>query len=171
MIRSLERLQVGAADALLLHTIDPDVPVEESVGTLADLAGAGLARQIGVCNVDGRALARAQDVSSIAIVQNPLNAIDTQHLRLAESCGAAGIEFTAWWPLRGGALARNSKLRELARPLGLTAAQLALAWFRVAAPDVLPVVGFTRRFELEEALGSRADVDAELRAALEGVGA
>ena len=168
--RSLKRLQVGAADTLLLHTIDPDVPVEESVGALADLAEAGLARQIGVCNVNRRTLARAHDVAPIAVVQNLLNAIDTEHLGLAEDCAAAGIAFTAWWPLRGGELARHPHLIELARPFGLTAAELALAWFRVAVPDALPVVGFTRRFELEEALRSCGQVDDAVRAALEGFG-
>jgi aryl-alcohol dehydrogenase-like predicted oxidoreductase len=165
--RSLKRLRVGAADALLLHTIDPDVPVEESVGALADLAEAGLAGQIGVCNVTAQTLARAQDVAPIAIVQNPLNAIDTEHLGLAEDCATAGIAFTAWWPLRGGALARHPHLIQLARPFGLTAAQLALAWFRVAVPDVLPVVGFTQPFELDEALGSCGEIDNGLRAVLE----
>ena len=115
--RSLKRLRVESADALLLHTVDPDVPVQESIGALAELAEAGLARQIGICNVDDRTLALARGVAPIAFVQNPLNAIDTEHLDLAASCAAAGIGFIAWWPLRGGELARDPTLAAVARSL------------------------------------------------------
>ena len=141
-----------AVDLLLLHTVDPEVSLEESVGTLAELATEGRAKAVGVCNVDADQLARARATTGIAAVQNHLNMRDREHLQLAHDCADDGITFMAWWPLRGGALLEDAELTATATERGLTPAQLALTWIHETAPEVIPIVGFTEERELLEAL-------------------
>ena len=152
--RSLRRLRVEAVDLLLLHTLDPEVPLEESVGALADLVTEGRAKAMGVSNVDSTELSRARAVAEIAAVQNHLNLRDREHLELARECAEEGIAFLAWWPLRGGALLSDAELIASATGLGLTPAQGALAWIHAGAPDATSIVGFTSEKELLELLAT-----------------
>ncbi len=68
--RSLTLLRSEEIDLLQLHTVDPNIPIEESVGALGELQRAGKVRMIGVCKVDLEQLARARSVTEIVSVQN-----------------------------------------------------------------------------------------------------
>ena len=166
--RCLARLGDEHVDLLLLHTIDPGVPLEESVGALAELAAEGRAGGIGVCNVSAPELARASAVAEIAAVQNHLNLRDREHASLALACAAAGIRFFGWWPLRGGALVADDRIAALASHCEVSAAELALAWIHARAPAATPIVGFTDPAELGAALRARdLSLDEETLRALE----
>lgn len=67
---SLERLGVESVDLFYLHRVDPGVPIEESVGALAQLVREGKARFIGLCEVGGELLRRAHTVHPITAVQS-----------------------------------------------------------------------------------------------------
>ena len=153
--RCLARLGAEHVDLLLLHTIDPGVPLEESVGALAELAAEGRAGRIGVCNVGVPELDRAREVAEIAAVQNHLNLRDREHVPLALACADAGIRFFGWWPLRGGALVADDRIAALASRCEISAAELALAWIHARAPAATPIVGFTHPAELGAALRAR----------------
>ena len=67
---SLKRLQTDVVDLYQLHRVDPNVPVEESVGAMAELVQAGKVRAIGLSEVDVATLRRAQSVHPIATLQS-----------------------------------------------------------------------------------------------------
>jgi aryl-alcohol dehydrogenase-like predicted oxidoreductase len=75
--KSLRRLRCEQVDVLLLHRIDPDVPVEESIGALLGLVQVGKAAEIGLCTDDPTLLRRAATAGNIAYVQTELSLLRT----------------------------------------------------------------------------------------------
>lgn len=153
---SLRRLGVERLDLYQLHTVDPDVPLEESVGTLAELQREGKVRLIGVCNVGKAELARALRVAPIASVQNRFSLADRSSLDVAEACRQQGIAFIAWAPLgKGGLAGDDPTLARAAAQLGVSSAQLALAWVLHASPGSVPIPGTASVAHLEEDVTAR----------------
>ncbi len=139
---SLRRLRVERIDLYQLHRVDPSVPIEESIGALAELQSEGKVRHIGVSEVGLEQLKRARAVTSIATVQNRYNVADREHEAVLEHCAANAIGFIPWYPLGSGSLgARHGPLEPLAARLGVTPAQVALAWLLARSPVVLPIPG------------------------------
>src|SRR4051794_12476884 len=103
---SLKRLRLERIDLYQLHTVDPLVPIEESVGALVELQREGKIGGVGLSNVSAAELARAQSVADIVSVQNSCNLQDRSSDALVDLCGAAGIAFIAFYPLAKGRLAR-----------------------------------------------------------------
>ena len=83
---SLRRLKVERIDLYQLHRVDPSVPIEESIGALAELQSEGKVRHIGVSEVGLELLKRARAVTSIATVQNRYNVADREHEAVLEHC-------------------------------------------------------------------------------------
>ncbi|MFI5891519.1 aldo/keto reductase [Actinoplanes sp. NPDC051513] len=135
---SLRSLGVDRIDLYHLHWPDPHVPIEESVGALAELREAGKIDRIGVSNVDLAQLQRARSVAPIAAVQNRLSVFDQTSLPLARHCAETGTTFLAYSPLRGSGV----DLQPIADAHGATPQQIALAWLLSLA--VIPLVGATR---------------------------
>lgn len=160
---SLRRLRVDCIELYQLHTVDPDVPFEESLGALAELRAEGKIRRIGVCNVSAAELERARRVVEVSSVQNRFSLTERSASHVLTACEAAGIPFVAWAPLAKGYLARSH--RRLARPAarhGCTGSQVALAWLLSRSPLVLPIPGTSTLTHLEEnvgAAGIRLDPD------------
>src|SRR5216117_2628974 len=75
---SLKRLRLDRIDLYQLHTVDPKVPIEESVGTLKQMRDAGKIRHIGLSNVDKKEIDRARKIVPIASVQNRYNVEDRE---------------------------------------------------------------------------------------------
>lgn len=167
---SLSRLGVDVIDLYQLHRIDPKVPVEESVGALAELRDEGKIRHIGLSEVRVDDLERARAVTPIASVQNRYNVADREHEDVLEHCEREGIAFLPWFPLDTGKLAApDGALSRLAAETGATPAQLALAWLLRRSPVVLAIPGTGSLAHLEENCAAATvelgdDVHAELSA-------
>lgn len=97
---SLNRLGTNYIDLYYLHRLDPDVPVEESVGALADLVAEGAIGAIGLSEVSAATLRRASVEYPIAAVQNEYSlATRNSELGLLETCRELGTAFVAFSPL------------------------------------------------------------------------
>jgi aryl-alcohol dehydrogenase-like predicted oxidoreductase len=148
---SLKRLRVDRIDLYQLHAVDPSVPIEESVGALADLQSEGKIRHIGVSNVDARQLAQARQVATIVSVQNRYNLVDRHSEGVLEVCEREGIPFIPWFPLGFGDLTRGGgRLADIAAVRGATQAQIALAWLLSRSPVMLPIPGTSSLEHLDE---------------------
>jgi pyridoxine 4-dehydrogenase len=149
---SLRRLRVDRIDVYQLHTVDPRVPIEESVGALRDLQGQGKIRHIGVSNVNVDELSRARSVARLVSVQNRFSLSDRESDDVVAACEQHGLAFLPWYPLAAGALARSrsSHLRSIAIAHHATHAQIALAWLLRRSPVILPIPGTSSVAHLEE---------------------
>ena len=148
--RSLELLRTERIDLLQLHTLDPDVPLEESVGAMVELQAEGKVRMIGVSNVSVEELERARAVGEIVSVQNRYNLGDRASEDVLTACARAGIAFLPWFPIGAGALARAGELQAVATAHGATPAQVAIAWLLQRSPVLLPIPGTSSITHLDE---------------------
>jgi pyridoxine 4-dehydrogenase len=154
---SLERLRVERIDVYQLHSVDPSVPIKESVGALADLQQEGKIRYIGLSNVDARQLARAREVATIVSVQNRYNLVDRHSEGVLEACERDRIAFLPWFPLGFGDLTRGGgRLADVAAAKGATQAQIALAWLLRRSAVMLPIPGTSLLEHLEENVAAAA---------------
>jgi pyridoxine 4-dehydrogenase len=100
--RSLTVLRREAIDLYQLHTVDPCVRIEESLGAIVDLQREGKVRMIGVSNVSVAELERARTVADIVLVQNRYGVGDRRSDDVLERCQRDGIAFLPWFFARGG---------------------------------------------------------------------
>ncbi len=181
---SLRRLGVDAIDLWYLHFPDPEVPVEESVGAMAALVQEGKVRQLGVCNVSAEQALAAHQAHPLAAVQGEYSlwTRDPEH-ELLPVLRELGIGFVPWSPLGAGFFAgptdvgapgedfrtnhprfrpanlaanrdRYAPLRGLADELGITPAQLALAWILAQGDAIVPIPGTRTPAHLDENLAA-----------------
>ena len=147
---SLRRLGVERIDLYQLHLVDARVPVEDSVGALAELQEEGKIRHIGVCNVDQAQLERALSVAEIASVQNRFSLAERASADVLARCLEIGRAFIAWAPLAKGFLpGASGALASTARAHGATPGQVALAWI-VRRPGAFAIPGTASIRHLEE---------------------
>jgi aryl-alcohol dehydrogenase-like predicted oxidoreductase len=150
---SLQRLRLERIDLYQLHTVDPEVPVEDSVGALVELQQEGKIRHIGVSNVSGEELERAQQVATVVSVQNRYNLGDRSSEEVLGICEEQGLGFLPWFPLATGELAKpGGSLDEIAHAHGATPAQVALAWLLHRSPVTLPIPGTSSIAHFDENL-------------------
>jgi pyridoxine 4-dehydrogenase len=154
--RSLEVLRLERIHLLQLHTVDPAVPIEESVEAMVALQAEGKVHVIGVSNVTVDELRRAQAVGEIVSVQNRYHLSDRASEPVLALCERAGIAFLPWFPLGAGALARAAELRAVADAHGATPAQVAIAWLLLRSPVLLPIPGTSSIAHLEENVAAAA---------------
>jgi len=159
---SLARLGVETIDLYQLHTPDPDVPFEESVGALVELKEAGKIRHIGLCNVSLEQLRAAQRLTEIVSVQNRYNveAADASDA-IVDHCAEHGVAFMPYEPVGGGYSALE-RLQAVARKHRATPHQIALAWLLSRSPIMLPIPGTSSAAHLESNLAAGTiELDAE----------
>ncbi len=148
---SLSRLKLETIDLYQLHRIDPEVPAEESLGTMADLVSEGKVRYVGISEVSVDELRQAQGILPIASVQNRYNLTDKGSEAVLEACEADGIGFIPWFPLASGSLSRpGGPVDEIASAHDATPGQVALAWLLRRSPVMLPIPGTSSVGHLEE---------------------
>lgn len=147
---SLQRLKLDRIDLYQLHTVDPKVPFEVSVGTLADMQREGKVRHVGLSNVTVRQLEQARKIVPIVSVQNRYSLVDRSSEDVLQACEKLGIAFLPWYPLGDGAALLISKVRTLAKKLQATPAQVAIAWLLRNSPLMLPIPGTGNVAHLEE---------------------
>ena len=128
---SLARLQTDVIDLYYLHRLDKAVPVEESVGGLADLVKAGKVRAIGLSEVSGATIRRAHAVHPVAAVQNEYS-LWTRNAEYGalQACDELGIALVAFSPLARAFL--TGKLRDIS---GLAPKDLRRGMPRFQAPN------------------------------------
>ena len=181
---TLRRLGTDYVDIYRPARLDPAVPIEETMGTLAELVTAGYIRHIGLSEVGAETLTRAHAVHPVADLQIEYSLIsrgvETNILPTARELGigvtAYGVlsrglisghwradrevrDFRAHLPrFTGDNLSHNlglvERLREIALAKDATVAQVAIAWVLTRGDDVVPLVGARRRDRLDEALGA-----------------
>ena len=147
---SLKRLKLERIDLYQLHTVDPKVPLEVSVGALADMQREGKVRHLGLSNVTVKQLEQARRIVPIVSVQNRYSLADRSAEAVLAHCEKLGIAFLPWYPLGDGSALRLSKVKKLAAKLGATPAQIALAWLLERSPVMLPIPGTGNVAHLEE---------------------
>src|SRR5581483_9774677 len=138
---SLKRLRVERIDLYQLHAVDPEVPLEESVGTLAELRDEGKIGHIGLSNVDTEQLGRAREIAPISSVQNRYSIGDRHSEPVLDACERDGIAFIPWFPLAAGDLESEGVISRIASAHDATPFQVALAWLLARSPLMLPIPG------------------------------
>ena len=153
---SLRRLRLDRIDLYQLHTVDPDVPYEESIGALSELQQEGKIRHIGISNVDIEHYEQARSLVEVVTVQDRFNLTDRANEDVLDRCTDDGIGFIPWFPLATGELARpGGPLDEIARAHDATPGQVALAWLLQRSPVMLPIPGTASVEHLEDNMRAR----------------
>lgn len=148
---SLQRLKLDQIDLYQLHRIDPQVPAEETLGTLADMQREGKIRHIGLSEVSVDQIEHARTLVNVVSVQNRYNLTDRGSEDVLDYCTQHNIGFVPWFPLATGNLARTGgALDTLAHKYEATPAQIALAWLLKRSPVVLPIPGTSSVDHLDE---------------------
>jgi pyridoxine 4-dehydrogenase len=136
--QSLVRLRTDRISLYYLHRVDPQTPIEESLGTIKEYVDRGSVRDVGISEVDVQQIERARRVVPIAAVQNRYNLSERKHDAVVDYCAAEGIAFVPFFPLRGDG---GAPLAEIARRHGVTPQQITLAWLLRRSPAMLPIPG------------------------------
>jgi aryl-alcohol dehydrogenase-like predicted oxidoreductase len=171
---SLVALDGLEIDLYLIHAPDPRTQWRTSLRALARIREEGLARGVGICNVNRRQLDEALDLAPVAAVQVALSPFDDRALRggVVERCAEAGIAVIAHSPLggpkRASRLGRDEQLAAVAGAVGASPAEVALAWLLSLSPAVVAIPG-ARRPETARsaAAAARVRLDAEQCAAID----
>jgi aryl-alcohol dehydrogenase-like predicted oxidoreductase len=154
---SLRRLDAETIDLYQLHRIDPQLPLEDQVGTLAEMQSAGKVRQIGLSEVDVNQIRAARQIAQIASVQNRYNLVDRTAEPALEYCEQESLGFIPWFPLANRELVKtDGPLATLAAETSATPTQLALAWLLWRSPVILPIPGTSSLEHLQENVGAAA---------------
>ena len=151
---SLRRLRTDQVPLLMLHRPDPDIPVEESMGTLAELATEGKARHLGVGNVTVDQLRRARSVAPIVAVQNRLSVRHRESDPVLAECERTGTAFLAWGPTHGHD--EIAAVALAATALAIDERSVALAWLLARSPVVVPIPGTSSIVHLDQNLAAGA---------------
>jgi aryl-alcohol dehydrogenase-like predicted oxidoreductase len=180
--RSLKTLGVDHIDLWYAHYPDPAVPIEETIGAMAEAVQAGVVRYIGLSNVTSEQVRRAHMVHPIAAVQNEYSLWRREaEVELLPTLRELQIGFVPWSPLGSGFLAgttnvsaedfrnnnprftgenrqqnadRFAPLHDIARELGISSAQLALAWVLHQGNDIVPIPGTRKPERIAENLAA-----------------
>ena len=188
---SLVRLGTDYVDIYRPARLDPTVPIEDTIGAIAEQVEKGHVRHIGLSEVGPETIRRAAAVHPICDLQIEYSLLSRGiEDGILQTCRELGIGITAYGVLSRGLIAgtgpsgdprdfrahsprfqgdnldRNLALVRRLEPIaarhGLTVPQLAIAWVSAQGADIVPVIGMRRRSRLAEALGA---LDVSLRAA------
>ena len=178
---SLERLGVDVIDFYFMHRVDPNTPIEETIGGMARLIERGKVRHIGICEAGPATLRRAHRTHPLAALQTEYSLWSRDCEReILPVCRELGIAYIAYAPLGRGLLTgrvrnvddlpatdrrrkhprfkpenlpRNvelvAQLEAMAADMGVTGAQLALAWLLAQGDDIVPIPGTNHVHNLE----------------------
>jgi aryl-alcohol dehydrogenase-like predicted oxidoreductase len=141
--QSLVSLRTDVIDLYYLHRVDPQTPLEESLGLIKEYVDAGKVRQVGVSEVSIEQIERAREVVPIAAVQNEYSLAKREHDDVVDYCAAEDILFVPFFPLKGAGSARE-----------------ALEFLLRRSPAMLPIPGTLSIEHLRENLAVLEQVDA-----------
>lgn len=152
---SLKRLRLERIDVYQLHHPDPNVSLEDSVGTLAQLKSEGKIRLVALSNVTQEHIERARRIVPIVSVQNRYSFADREWDYVVDYCERNGIAFIPWFPLGAGRVA-GQILDQVAREHQATPHQVAIAWLLKRSRIMLPIPGTSSIRHLEENVAAAA---------------
>jgi aryl-alcohol dehydrogenase-like predicted oxidoreductase len=182
---SLKRLGTDYVDLYQAARVDPTVPIEDTVGAIADMVKAGYVRHIGISEASARSIRRAHAVHPIAALQIEYSLLSRDiEKEILPTIRELGIALVAYGVLSRGLISDNAQaskdsgeirtrmprfsaenfprnlalvhaLGAIAREKNASTVQLAFAWVRSRGSDIVPLVGARRRAQLAEALGAR----------------
>lgn len=162
---SLGRLGVDRIDLWQHHRPDPEVPYDEVMGTLKEIADSGKVRMIGLSNVDPDQIGLAHGILGDALVsvQNEFSPAFRSSLPEIEVCTELGLAFLPWGPLGGLGDAKelaekHPAFAEIAQARGVSAQRVALAWELAQSPVVIPIPGAKRPESITDSAAA-ADLD------------
>ena len=188
---SLQRLGTDYIDLYQPSRLDPSVPIEDTIGAIADMVKAGYVRHIGLSEVGAATIRRAHATHPITGLQIEYSLMSRGiEAEILPTVRELGIGVTAYGVLSRGLLTRTSaaeikqgdfrahsprwqgenldrnlalaqRLREIAEEKGATPAQLAIAWVLSRGEDIIPLIGSRTRAQLRDAIGA---VDVQLTA-------
>jgi aryl-alcohol dehydrogenase-like predicted oxidoreductase len=166
---NLRNLGVEALDVVNLRVGGLEGPkdghIEAEMTTLADLQRQGLIRHIGLSNVTAKQLTAAQKIAPIVCIQNLYNVALRADDGFINDLATQGIAYVPFFPLGGFSPLQSSTLDEVAKSVGATAMQVALAWLLHRSGNVLLIPGTCSVGHLRENLAA-----AELRLSAEVLG-
>ncbi|MBS1877211.1 MAG: aldo/keto reductase [Acidobacteria bacterium] len=181
---SLQRLKTDHVDVYRIARVDPAVPIEETIGAIADLVTQGYVRYIGLSEVGVDTIRRAAAVHPICDLQIEYSLISRGiEAAILPALRELGIAVTAYGVLSRGLLTDSKpagagdfrqhlprfsgpnyeqnrrmvdELAAFAREKGATPAQVALAWVMARGEDIVPVMGARKRTQLDDCLRGAA---------------
>lgn len=179
---SLKRLGVDHIDIYRPARLDPSVPIEETVGAIADMIRAGYVRYVGLSEVGPETIRRAAAVHPIVDLQIEYSLIsrspETKIFPVLDELGIAATAYSvlsrgllSGSPTKGAGDFRNrfprfqaenldrnqqlvARLREIAASKGVTQSQLAIAWVLAKNSSAIPIIGARTRAQLAESLAA-----------------
>ena len=153
---SLRRLRLERIDVYQLHAVDRRVPLEDSVGALADLRQEGKIARVGLSNVDAAELERAREIVPVVSVQNRYSIAGRESDPVLDRCEREGLAFLPWGPLRSVGASRGGVIGRVASAHDASELQVALAWLLARSPAMLPIPGTSSVEHLEENVAAAA---------------
>ena len=156
---NLQRLGLEAMEVVNLRIMgDGHGPSEGSIAdqvdAMAELQRQGLVRHIGVSNVTHRQVAEARSIVDIVCVQNQYNLVSRDDEELIDDLARDGIAYVPFFPMGGFTPLQSDELSNIARELGATPMQVALAWLLQRSPNILLIPGTSSRAHLRENLAA-----------------
>jgi aryl-alcohol dehydrogenase-like predicted oxidoreductase len=151
MDQSLSSLRTETIDLYYLHRIDPETPLADSLGAIAEYRDAGKINEIGVSAVTVEEVEAAREVVPIAAVQNHYNVSERGHDDVVDYCEKNGIVFVPYYPVKGDA---PPAITAIARNHDASPEQIALAWLLHRSPAILPIPGTLSIEHLRENLAA-----------------
>jgi pyridoxine 4-dehydrogenase len=156
---NLRNLGVEVLDVVNLRAMfDPHGPAEGSIeaplSVLADLQRQGLVRHIGLSNVTSAQIAEGRRICDIVCVQNHYNLVHRSDVALIDHLARDRIAYVPFFPLGGFTPLQSSTLSAVARRVGATPMQVALAWLLRRAPNILLIPGTSSLAHLRENLAA-----------------
>ncbi|TMD98991.1 MAG: aldo/keto reductase [Chloroflexi bacterium] len=148
---SLRRLRTDRIALYYLHRVDPQTPLEESLGAIREHVDKGVIRHVGISQVDIDQVERARRIVPIVAVQNQYNLTERGSDAVIDYCAAEGILFVPFFPLRGDG---GAALAAIAKRHRATSRQIVLAWLLRRSPAMLPIPGTLSLEHLKENLAA-----------------
>jgi pyridoxine 4-dehydrogenase len=149
--QSLRSLRTEAIGLYYLHRVDPQTPLEDSLGAIKAYVDRGAIRHVGISEVSVAQIERAREVVPIAAVQNHYNLAEREHDDVVDYCEREGIPFVPYYPLRGDG---GPAVAAAAVRLGVTENTVKLAWLLRRSPVILPIPGTLSIEHLRENLAA-----------------
>jgi pyridoxine 4-dehydrogenase len=128
--------------------------IAREMTVLADLQKQGLIRHIGVSNVTAAQVAEAQTITNVVCVQNMYNVAHRDDDAMIDDLNRQGIAYVPFFPLGGFTPLQSSTLNDVAKRLGATPMQVALAWLLQRSPNILLIPGTSSVAHLHENLAA-----------------